>query len=134
LDNGISFEEAIASNDVARVRYLLKPRFLLFPRVKPNDWTHSNYGPPILDAANRGHLEIVKALVSAGAAVNDGWAGYTAIHAAAANGHLKVVRFLTQVSAANGLDRDGSTPLHYARMAGHQEVVAFLTRSIATAK
>lgn len=129
MDDGISFEEAIEKNDVARIKYLLKRRFLLFRRVNPNDWTHSNFGPPILDAADRGHLEIVKVLVGAGADVNEGKVGYSAIHAAAANGHLEVVRFLAKNGASTGQDGDGSTPLHYAQRAGHQEVVDFLTQS-----
>jgi len=123
-----SFEEAIEQNDLARVKYLLTKRFFLFRRVDPNDWRRSNDGPPIFDAASRGHLEIVRELIAAGVRLNDGHAGYNALHVAASRGHLEVVCLLSHYGALSNLDRDGSTPLDYAQEAGHQEVVAFLQK------
>ena len=127
MDDDIPFEQAIAENNVARVEFLLRRQWYFLRRVDPNDWTKSNSGSPLFDAASRGHLEIVKALVRAGADIDNMRSpGHSAIHSAASNGHLEVVRFLAQRGASMGVDRDGSTPLDLAEAAGHGDVAEFL--------
>ena len=104
-------------------------RSLLAQGVNPNRLlAHRGRLPslPLVDAAWRGHLEILEALVEAGAKIDNGLMGFNAIHAAAARGHVETVRLLLERGAAQDPDRDGSTPLDYAKQDGHYEVVALL--------
>jgi len=54
--------------------------------------------PELLDAAGRGDLDRVKALIKAGADINvtDAKAGATALHKACQGGHLEVVQYLVE--------------------------------------
>jgi cytohesin len=79
-------------------------------------------------AAYRGHIEIVRALIDAGADVNkvrDN--GMTPLFAAAYKGHGDIVRALIDAGAdVNKARDDGATPLFAAAQQGHVEIVRAL--------
>ncbi|MCX5794882.1 MAG: ankyrin repeat domain-containing protein [Elusimicrobia bacterium] len=84
------------------------------------------------EAAKRGKLERVQALVAQGYQINatgetsEGETG-TALSEAASSGHLEVVRFLLDKGAdVNGMDKDSSPPLLGAADNGHEDVVRLL--------
>jgi uncharacterized protein len=86
-------------------------------------------GDNLINAADKGDLARVKALLSAKADVNakrvDG--GVTALMAASANGHLEVVRALLAANAdVNAKQTGGGTALMLASANGHLEVVQAL--------
>ena len=88
----------------------------------------------LLEAAARGHLDVIRALVARGAAVTgtgrirlNAGPGNTALHAAAAEGQLEVARFLlAQGADVNAMNGWGETPLHCAVARGNLELVASL--------
>lgn len=87
---------------------------------------------PLLDAARRGEVEVVRSLLDGGADVNAARGdGLTALHAAAERGHLDVAKLL--ISAGAELDagtRIGRyTPLHLAGRGGHGRVVGALVEA-----
>uniref|UniRef100_A0A8B9CCU6 Ankyrin repeat and KH domain containing 1 n=1 Tax=Anser brachyrhynchus TaxID=132585 RepID=A0A8B9CCU6_9AVES len=84
---------------------------------------------PLMEAAQEGHLELVKYLLAAGANVNRATANndHTVVSLACAGGHLAVVELLL----AHGADpthrlKDGSTMLIEAAKGGHTNVVSYL--------
>lgn len=83
-------------------------------------------------AASRGHVDIVRFLVSRGADVNvresDGpFSGATPLHGAASEGHVEVVRYLLRQGAdINAVFKGGLTPLMLAAAHGHTETENFL--------
>src|SRR5687767_14448832 len=84
---------------------------------------------PVADAAMRGDLETVRALVRDGADVNAAQGdGMTALHWAAMHGNVEMARVLIYTGAGvNALTRLGAyTPLHLASQKGHSEVVSIL--------
>ena len=89
-------------------------------------------------AAGWGHVEVMKALVEAGAnaaiADDDGW---TALHAASLGGHLACVQYLLSVpgvvAAIDAADEDGWTAVRFAARGGHVEVVKALVEAGANA-
>lgn len=90
-------------------------------------------------AAREGHVEVVRALIAAGANINaaqtdtNSWNGMTALHWAAAQGHLELACLLL---AKDGIDVNaeqtdasgctGMTALHWAAFSGHVDVVRAL--------
>ncbi|MEE6513773.1 hypothetical protein FKM82_021583 [Ascaphus truei] len=84
---------------------------------------------PLMEAAQEGHLELVKYLLAAGANINRATANndHTVVSLACAGGHLAVVELLL----AYGADpthrlKDGSTMLIEAAKGGHTNVVSYL--------
>ena len=80
-----------------------------------------------------GHIEVVRALIDAKAALdladNDGW---TALLKAANNGHIEIVRALLQADAdVNHIANDGATALSLAEEYEYTEIVALLNERIA---
>jgi ankyrin repeat protein len=72
-------------------------------------------GPSIHGVARNGHLELVKALISAGTDVNvkDDY-GATPLHYAAKGNFPEVVKYLLEMGAdVHAKDDMGKTPLHY---------------------
>lgn len=117
--------QAARDGDIQTVEHVLRAA-LGNPNVR-DSWNTT----PLHYAASRGHLDIVKALVAAGASVDDTSRGdNTALVSAAANGHLHVVAFLVSVGAnANDRNADGKTAQDVAAENGHQDVVTFLRSS-----
>ena len=76
---------------------------------------------PLMLAALRGHLELVKKLIDRGADVNK--TGWTPLHYAATNGHLEIINLLLEKHAyIDAESPNGTTPLmmaaHYGSAAG----------------
>ena len=86
------------------------------------------YRTPIWYASKKGHLEVVQALIAAGAHVNTADNDdLTPIHWASHEGHLEVVQALMVAGAhVNTADTKGSTPIYWASGSGHLEVVQAL--------
>ncbi|KAM3925925.1 ankyrin repeat and KH domain-containing protein 1-like [Leptodactylus fuscus] len=83
---------------------------------------------PLMEAAQEGHLELVKYLLSAGANVHASTAtGDTALTYACENGHTDVAEALLQAGADLEHESEGGrTPLMKAARAGHLCTVQFL--------
>jgi len=80
---------------------------------------------PLHIAASEGHLDIVNALIAAGAHVNvkDNW-GMTPINLAADKGHLNIINALIDAEADLNIGSNyGSRPLHLAAAEGHLNIV-----------
>jgi ankyrin repeat protein len=82
----------------------------------------------LLDAANHGHLAVVRCLIQFGASVggtsND---GTTALHIAALNGELDIERYLVKLGAEVGTaDNDGQTPLLLSALSGRYPTTQYL--------
>jgi ankyrin repeat protein len=87
---------------------------------------------PVADAAMRGDLEAVRALVKQGADVNAAQGdGMTALHWAARKGELELVELLVYAGANPGaVTRNGAyTPLHLASQTGNAGVVRALLKA-----
>lgn len=86
---------------------------------------------PLMKAALNGHLEVVKRLVAAGAAIDaEDSGGYTAMMLAASNNHAEVVDYLLAQGAHvdHQESTQGVTALIWAAKLGHRETVAALLR------
>ena len=94
-----------------------------------------NSGWTALDeAAYNGEVEVIKALVEAGAEVdhadNSGW---TALHVAAQESHVEIIQALLHAGADLNLAvNDGDTPLAIARANNHEAAVLALVQAGAT--
>jgi len=84
-------------------------------------------------AAEGGHGEIVKLLISAGADLHArtvpmlGGGGWTPLHSAARQGHREIVELLiANGSDVNSRDSSGKSSLHDAALEGHKEIVELL--------
>jgi len=79
--------------------------------------TDNDGNMPLRSAAIHGKVDVVQALLEAGAEPNakNSKTGLTALHEAAAYGHLEVIEALIDARAdINQTDNDGNTPLHTA--------------------
>jgi len=84
-------------------------------------------GTALMMASESGHLEIVRALLAAGADVNTHVNGETALILASLTGHLEVVRALLDAKAdVNAKRSDGTSSLMLASYNGNQQVVRAL--------
>jgi ankyrin repeat protein len=83
---------------------------------------------PMISAAWKSHLEVVRVLLEGGANVEGAdVVGRTALHAAAYNGHLDICRLLLDWGAkVDALTETQYTPLHFASWLGHLSVVKLL--------
>jgi len=78
-------------------------------------------------AAQEGHMEVVAALLAAGAIVHAAEGARPALQFAAAHGHLEVVAALLAAGArVNEAGDEGATPLLVAAYQGHTKVVSAL--------
>jgi uncharacterized protein len=83
---------------------------------------------PLMLAALRGQLELVKKLVERDADVNK--TGWTPLHYAATGGHVPVIEFLLDNSAyIDAESPNGTTPLMMAAMYGSPEAVKHLIQA-----
>lgn len=119
MPNFKSLELAVHQNDVDTVKALLKAGV----SFRPTHW----YDTPLLViAAQKGHEEIVQALINAGANVHIGY-DQLPLHAAAANGHVNIAKRLLNSGAYIHATTDGGrTALMEATAAGHYQVVELL--------
>jgi ankyrin repeat protein len=87
----------------------------------------SNFGTPLLVAAEIGHKEIAELLITKGADVNakDGY-GSTPLHAAAYEDHKEIAELLIASGADVNAKKDGTTPLHQAVFSGYKEMAEML--------
>ena len=87
-------------------------------------------GDVVLEASRRGIADVVRALMDAGADVNEAsteWPYGTPLYRAAREGHEAVVKALIEAGAdVNKADDDGKTPLYCAASNGHEAVVRAL--------
>ena len=84
---------------------------------------------PLMYAAEAGHIDVLNALLAAGADVNAlSSLGTTAAYLAAKDGHLNAVKALVAANADISIKaaRDGTTALTIAEQKGHREVVQYL--------
>ena len=99
----------------------------------PISVTAFNKMTPLHSAAQRGHLEIVKAITSVSVNKNPKDAhGYTPLHAASSFGHLDTVEYLLKFEKDINIQTDDfwkkRSPLHWAVLNGHLNVVELLIR------
>jgi ankyrin repeat protein len=90
---------------------------------------------PLYHASGWGKIEVVQALVEAGADLNQAREdGATPLFVASQQGHLDVVKYLVEAGADLNLGNFAvGTPLALARGEGHKKIAAFLKRAGATA-
>lgn len=89
---------------------------------------------PLFIASKFGKVDVVAALIEAGADVHrlykdisSSYAYGTPLHVAAQNGRTEVVRVLLDAGAdPNAFDHSIGTPMHFARWRGHEEVAMLL--------
>ena len=83
---------------------------------------------PLLSATWNGHLEIVRVLLDANAAVDEaGNNGWTPLYIAAQNGYPEIVAALLDANATVDLAiNDGATPLFVACQLGHVDIARCL--------
>ena len=79
---------------------------------------------PLLIAAFKGHLSIVKEIMANFSYKHlEGTGDFTPLHAAACNGHFKVcLEIMKNIEDKNPQDTRGTTPLHYAAYYGHLQI------------
>ena len=114
---------ACRKGDLERVRQLIQDG---------QDVNSDSYGwTPLMEAADRGHDQIVRELIRAGADVNGkGNDKRTALHWASSCGHSNVVKTLAEAGAnLNVQDEWGMTPLMWAAHYGHANAVLELIRA-----
>lgn len=99
--------------------------------IPASTWAHSGGDHPLINAAGRGDLPQVKALLAARVDVNDdAGRGITALMVASQNGHREIVQALLAAKAnVNIKTRNGDTPLIAATQNGHAEVVQLLKQA-----
>ena len=98
-------------------------------RCKPTNLDVIHFGwTTLTKASNDGHLDILKALIAAGANKDNADSnGYTPLTMAAGNGHVECVKALLAVKAdVNKATRSGWTPLMSASLFGRVEIVKLL--------
>eukprot|EP00301_Raphidiophrys_heterophryoidea_P007930 c13006_g1_i1.p1 GENE.c13006_g1_i1~~c13006_g1_i1.p1 ORF type:complete len:423 (-),score=82.16 c13006_g1_i1:496-1764(-) len=86
---------------------------------------------PLAAASQRGHVKVVRELISAGCDVDKHDSMHrTAMWYACNEGHLPVVKLLGALSCSIRVAEDGSSPLHKACSCGHSDVVYHLLRTL----
>ena len=90
----------------------------------PQPWDE----PPLHDAAKRGDLDEVKALIKSGVDPDSrNREGATPLHWAAFKGHVDVARYLLSRGASvNAVSKKGSTPLRLATTHKQEAMIRFL--------
>lgn len=101
---------------------------------KKNSEMHfkEHFGLPLIGAAEAGHLDVIKYLITNGCAINQ-WGGVykkTALHYASEKGFFKIVEFLLNHGAdVNYLDKQGKSALFYAAGSGYVKIAKHLIMS-----
>jgi ankyrin repeat protein len=95
-DRGLLLFEAAQRGDIALVEELL--------REGADPSTHSGSAAPLVIAADKGHIDIVRLLIQAGANINDDQSFYpTALICASIRGYAPIVRLLLDAGADTSL-------------------------------
>ncbi len=81
---------------------------------------------PLMGAARRGYLDVMKALIALGANVNAKAAGHTALTVAAEKGNAEVVRLLLDKGADVTARANGRTALEITRTKGRKNIEEIL--------
>ena len=116
-----SIHRAIEAGDAGCVKTLLADN----PDLA-NSFDESGRYLPLTIAAYRGHMDIVRLLLDAGADVI-GAGGFAPLHEAASAGHAGIVRLLLERGAAvDSLDEEGRTALFFATGEGRGEAAKVL--------
>lgn len=107
-----------------RNNHALVAKQFLGKNADPNVWVEGKTFAPLHYAAMRGDIDLLDALIDAGAQVNArGELGATPLHMAAAHGSLSAVELLLANGAnVNAQTDKGTTPLHYAMTFGYTNV------------
>ena len=102
------------------------------PGVTPDGWDSREllapslrqHRPTLHTCAEKGHLDVARAVIEAGADVNaKDNEGLTPLYMCALGGHLEVARALIEAGAdVNAKKDNGVTPLHMCAYTGHLEV------------
>ncbi|MDG3004285.1 ankyrin repeat domain-containing protein [Paludisphaera mucosa] len=118
---GNDIRAAIRKGDAEKVAALIGGDKAILDMMTP-------FGTFLHFAANKGQLEIVKLLVSMGAAadVDGGISGGTALDQAASEGHLEIVRFLLDSGARMDTSVPEKNPLFASIVGGHTDVARLL--------
>jgi ankyrin repeat protein len=111
---------AARNGNVELLEYLLK--------IKPNLLIKNRYGETsIMLAALQGHLDCVKTLAKAGAAINPGGEGWTPLSYAAFAGQADIAAYLIEQGAlVNERAPNSMTPLMLAARNGHIKLLQLL--------
>ncbi|GAB6028256.1 hypothetical protein CHUAL_002439 [Chamberlinius hualienensis] len=133
LEEGKSVNETTEEGDsllslACQAGYYELAQVLLAMRANVEDRGIKGDCTPLMEAANAGHLDIVKLLITHNADVNaQSSSGNTPLMYACAGGHEEVAKFLLE-SGANVEDHNenGHTPLMEAASAGHVGVAKIL--------
>ena len=80
-------------------------------------------------AAQNGHVEVVQALIEAGANRNQACGGATPLYTAAEHGRVEVVRVLAGTEVNLNQTCEGATPLFIAAQNGYPEIVEILIKA-----
>ena len=97
------------------------------PRLNPNLLTPTDESP-LMMAALKGQLDIARALIAKGAAINK--TGWTPLHYAATGGHVPIIGLLIERGAQlDAPSPNGTTPLMMAARYGNTESVQTLLRA-----
>lgn len=113
---------AVENNDIKKLRKLISERKL----------GGISLSEALVEASERGFLEIIKILIEAGANVNQETIDGTPLGQASFEGHFKIVEELLEAKANPNLlssDREYQTPLIFAAQEGHFEIVKKLVEA-----
>ena len=94
-------------------------------RARDNVGVKENLEIPLCTASDKGHIDVVKTLIEAGANVNQlDKNECSPLYLASSKGHLDVVKTLIEAGAnVDQATKDGLCPLYSASRCGHLDVV-----------
>lgn len=129
---------AVIAISINKKLYHFSKKKYFLPRIKEvveKEGANVNYRSwqghtPLMRAAARGDLDLVKYFLSKGAlAEHSNRAGQTALHKAAEKGNLSVIKLLIKHGVrVNIMDKNDNIALHYAAKENHEKVVRYLVK------